>query len=629
MANESIMKLEDDWGRAEVSPRENIEAGSRGTWTITYRAGANGIPVGGSVRIVPPAAGFCRWDLGKVTAFAEQPGVFLEVHTDNVEPRTWHHSNWPVITVIVYGEAVRPGAVVRVVLGDLGGYVSGRFVRARAQDFAMPGEFLVFVDPVGNARFVLEQQKEGRYRPVSGELTVDVVAAEPRRFRLSLRHPPAPGAPAAATLTVEDRYENVVRDFAGTAKLESSVAVPGLPETIVFAPADGGHKTFTFAPPTIDAPLYVAATNWQHEIIGTSNPFQPGFHGDGLGAYFGDLHVMTGQNRRHSHAMMVGGTEEAILYARDDRGLDFTAVTNPGGPWDVDGPLFARLHEPHKFITMPAIERGFHSGHKNVYLLDEAEPPPHAKDCEELWDCLRGRDAIVISHHPNTHSETDPYVGWGHQNLDTINPELEPVIEICQDRGSFEHDAVGTDNVHFGGLGSSAQDALARGLRLGFVGGTDTHRARPGSSRTNLSGLDADDFLGGGITCILAKELTREAMFEAIRARRCYATNGVRILLDFRLNGHLMGQELKAEGDAPRTIAVRAAGTADIARAVIVRNGQDVYTHPGSGRLLEMEWQDAEPLADVVTPDGWVYYYVRLVQADGHIAWSSPVWVDA
>ncbi len=33
-------------------------------------------------------------------------------------------------------------------------------------------------------------------------------------------------------------------------------------------------------------------------------------------------------------------------------------------------------------------------------------------------------------------------------------------------------------------------------------------------------------------------------------------------------------------------------------------------------------------LAEVTMSDGWVYYYVRVVQADGHIAWSSPVWVD-
>jgi len=622
MANESMMKLADDWGHAEIAPREKIPAGSRGTWTLAYRAGPNGIAVGGSLRILPPTAGFCRWEIGKVTATTDQPAVALEVLTEKVEPRTWHHSNAPAVTVVVYGAAIRPGSIVRVVFGDVGGYVSGRFVRARAQDFAAPAEFRVFVDPVGNARFLSEHHKPERYRPVGGELTVEVVAAAPCRFRLSLRHPPAPRAPAAATLTVEDRFENVVRDFQGSARLEPSQPLPGLPNAIELNPADRGHKTFSFPAPRPQTPIYIAAVDWEHELIGTSNPLQSGFHGDWQ-AYFGDLHVMTGQSQQ-GHRMMVGGTEEALLYARDDRGLDFAAVTNPGNTWDVDGPLFARYHEPHRFVTMPAVERGFHSGHKNVYLRDESEPPPRARDAAELSEQLRGRDAIVISHHPNTVSETDPYVGWGPQSLDTIDPALEPVIEICQDRGSFEHDDAGRDGVHFGGFGSSVQDALARGLRLGFVGGTDTHRARPGSRRTNLSGLDADDFPGGGLTCILAPELTREAVFEALRARRCYATTSARILLDVRLNGHLMGSEIRAESaGAPRTIAVRAAGTADIARALLIRDGQDVFTQPGSGRLLEFEWSDQEPL------EGSAHYYVRLVQADGNMAWSSPIWLEA
>ena len=287
----------------------------------------------------------------------------------------------------------------------------------------------------------------------------------------------------------------------------------------------------------------------------------------------------------------------------------------------MDAELFERYHEPHRFVTMPAHEFGFRSGHKNVYPLDEADGPPRARDASELAQWCRGKRAIVISHHPNTCSETDPYIGWGHHNLDTIDPDVEPAIEICQDRGSFEHDQVGRDGVHFGGFGSSVQDALARGLRLGFVGGTDSHRARPGSARTNLSGLDADDFLGGGLTCVLAPELTREALFDALRTRRSYATTSVRILLDVRVNGHLMGSEIRGDGE-PRTIVLRAAGTAGFARALVVRNGEEVHTQPGSGRLLDFAWRDEQPL------EGSACYYVRLVQADGHMAWPSPVWVD-
>ena len=137
ISNQSILKLADDWGHAEITPRENIRAGSYGTWTVTYIAGANGIAVGGSLRILTPAGGRLHWELGKVTACAEQGGASLEVITDNVHPRSVHHSHYPSITVAVYGRPILPHETIRVVLGDTGGYNSGRFIRTRAPDFAV------------------------------------------------------------------------------------------------------------------------------------------------------------------------------------------------------------------------------------------------------------------------------------------------------------------------------------------------------------------------------------------------------------------------------------------------------------------------------------------------------------
>ena len=627
MPEQSIFTLHDDWGHAELTPRRGIRAGQRGTWTIAYRAGANGIAVGGSLRIIPPKQGNVIWDLGKVTAVAEEPGAFLEVNIDNVSPRSYHHSMYPVITVIVYGRRIEPGETIRVVMGDLGGYNSGRFLRARAQDHACTSSFMVFVDTIGNARFCLEQQKPERYHAVAGDLDVEVVANRPARFRLSLRQPPAPGKPAGATLTAEDRYENVVKDFVGTATLAPTLPIEDLPASIDIGPDDGGSKTFSFPAPSTQEPVYIAATDWQHELIGTSNPLAAGFHGE-YRAYFGDLHVMTGQA---GSAGMLGGTEEALLYARDDRGLDFSAVTNSGAVWEEDAALFAKYHEPHRFVTMPAREVGFKSGHKNAYVLDEFKGCPVGRTTDELFEQAKKLDAMIVSHHPNTHSETDPYAAWGAVNLDRINPELEPVIEICQTRGSFEREEIGEDGIHFGGFGSSIQSALARGLRLGFIGGTDNHRARPGSSRSNQSGLDADEFVNGGLTCVLTKELTREAIWEALWARRCYATTSHRTLLDFRVNDRLMGRQFRAEGEeaaSPRKIRVRAAGTTDVASAVVVRNGEDVYCREAGGRLLEFEWEDADALSEIASPSGVVYYYVRVVLEDGNLAWASPVWID-
>jgi len=45
-------------------------------------------------------------------------------------------------------------------------------------------------------------------------------------------------------------------------------------------------------------------------------------------------------------------------------------------------------------------------------------------------------------------------------------------------------------------------------------------------------------------------------------------------------------------------------------------------------------WEDTSPLKDVrmqaarFCDHPFTFYYVRLVQSDGEVAWASPVWID-
>ncbi|MEZ4621453.1 MAG: DUF3604 domain-containing protein [Caldilineaceae bacterium] len=65
-----------------------------------------------------------------------------------------------------------------------------------------------------------------------------------------------------------------------------------------------------------------------------------------------------------------------------------------------------------------------------------------------------------------------------------------------------------------------------------------------------------------GLTCVLAESLTRNAIFDALKNRRCYGTTGPRIDLDFSVNGYLMGSVIEADG--PLQIAANVRGTAAI-----------------------------------------------------------------
>ena len=56
-----------------------------------------------------------------------------------------------------------------------------------------------------------------------------------------------------------------------------------------------------------------------------------------------------------------------------------------------------------------------------------------------------------------------------------------------------------------------------------------------------------------GLTAVQAEELTRDAVFNALRERRCYGTSGVKILLDLEVDGFPMGS-------AARTVSRPAVG---------------------------------------------------------------------
>ncbi|MCA9014684.1 MAG: DUF3604 domain-containing protein, partial [Planctomycetaceae bacterium] len=103
---------------------------------------------------------------------------------------------------------------------------------------------------------------------------------------------------------------------------------------------------------------------------------------------------------------------------------------------------------------------------------------------------------------------------------------------------------------------------LNQGYRLGVVASTDDHLGHPGGYRE-------------GLAAIKATELTREALFDAIRNRRTYAVTGDRIELDFFLNDQMMGQEL--EYTRQRRLKVHVRGWDEIDRVEVLKNGRVIH----------------------------------------------------
>jgi aspartate carbamoyltransferase regulatory subunit len=81
-----------------------------------------------------------------------------------------------------------------------------------------------------------------------------------------------------------------------------------------------------------------------------------------------------------------------------------------------------------------------------------------------------------------------------------------------------------------------------------------------------------------------------------------------------------MGEKIAEPAKGVVEVKVTARCPADIDRIEVCRNNQFIYTKQPEGRETSFTFLDREPV------EGRSYYYVRVVQKDEELAWSSPVW---
>jgi len=307
------------------------------------------------------------------------------------------------------------------------------------------------------------------------------------------------------------------------------------------------------------------------------------------------------------------------------------------------------FYAPGKFNSLYAYEREqkYPWGHRNVVFpqrggpivyinrkLYEASPwsavypvNPGAQDITpmELWKVLQkyGKPVALISHTGATGMGTD----W--DKYERIDGAVENTVEIFQGaRVSYEglgapQPTVGLRAAQaytpdtsskavipappeaIGDFGEERnngvyQHALARGHKLGVFASSDHI-----STHTSFGGVYVEDF-------------TREGIIEGFKARRSVAATD-KIFVEFSCDGKPMGSMVETGGKPGLKFAV--GGTAAIKRVTIVRNEANYKVWEPGKREFASDFTDAEPLA------GENRYYLRVEQADGNMAWSSPVWV--
>lgn len=347
--------------------------------------------------------------------------------------------------------------------------------------------------------------------------------------------------------------------------------------------------------------------------------YQTTYNREEYHVYFGDLH----QHSEFSGCGLTNGRiDQNQHYTRYVRGLDFMCTIDHAEHlndhnWHVIQMTAEKNYKPGKFVTFTGFEwtsefdagGNLFRGHYNAifrkvgngdYYFSASDPRYNTPF--KLWDALKisgggTQNVLTIPHHISRR------LAWLSWNF--YDPEMVPLIEIVQSRGSFEYEGSFSHQIQRNDIGRVsghyAHDGLERGMRWGFMA--------------------SGDHAGRQLTAVFSPRLERDALFDSLKARRVYATNGERMFLDVRINGHFMGEEFVLN-EEKREIVLKASGTTSLIQVDLFRNGRSVRQWNPNRSNFELSWIDREPLLRRES-----YYYVRIIQIDGGQAWSSPIWI--
>jgi hypothetical protein len=584
-------------GTAEISPSGQFEAGSFQAFTLVYTAGYFGIDDTGSIKIVHRFAsdmGRPQWSDPKAanyTTVAASNGAVLDLLYDpKLNIRPWDKT----LMIRVMRGFLREGDTITVRFGDCRQGSPGM----RVQTFVEPTfEFRVLVDAFATCDYV-----ELPVQP-----TISIVAGPPASWKAVLPTLRRRGEVFRLGFKGEDKWGNPSDQVDGVFSLRANRPIDGLPET--FSMRCGEHaKSIGGLSASEPGDLLIEVLDAGGNVLCASNPLRIAAEAP-LRSYWCDLH---GQSEE---TIGTNSARELIEFARDRAFLD--GMSHQGNDFQITSAFWNELNELTReynadgsFIVFPGYEWSGNTGlggdrnvlfmregrqiHRSSHALveDQTDLGSDANSAEQLFDALKAEDCVVFAH-----------IGGRYADIKMAHDaRIERSVEVHSDWGTFEW---------------LLQDALEQGYRVGILANSDGHKGRHGASHPGASLFGAY----GGLSCLLARELTRAGLFEALRRRHHYATTGCRLLLDVRaafdteaqryaddpqlgpttcspVRTAMMGDILRSPDD-PVEFTVEALTSAPIERLEI-RNGIEVletwrpYQEAALGRRIRVIWEGSE-----------------------------------
>src|SRR3954449_4892472 len=533
--------LPEHMGSITLSLAGPFVAGSHEELTLVYTAGTFGIDDTGMVKISwrttsdmskpqfdkPAAANF--------TTVEASNGAKLEVWFDRLNVRPFANT----LLIRVGRGYLRAGDTLTIRLGDIRQGSPGYRLQTNVETKV---ELKTSVDAFATYEFC-----ELPVQPA-----FDLVPGPAASWKAILPSLALVGESFRLAVVAEDKWGNPTADANQSFELVSAHPLRGLPARLEIRNGDGPRVIENLVAGTEgDLDIRLVANG---EELACANPLRVVKQAT-LRRYWGDLHGQSGET------IGMGTAEAYFRYARDAAFIDM--VGHQGNDFQITDDFWSELNRltaafdaPGRFVCLPGYEWSGNTGmggDRNIFYRHEGRPIRRSSHilvqgqtstdavytADKLFDFLKDEDCCVIAH-----------VGGRYADLKYAHDgRTERTVEVHSSWGTFEW---------------ILHDAFEKGYRVGVVCHSDDHKGRPGATRPGASTFGAI----GGLSCYFMPELTRDALFTALRQRKHYGTTGTRIFID--LHG-AFDREVTGFSDDPKLgpaqeLAVREARMGDIIR---------------------------------------------------------------
>jgi len=616
-----------DAGATTLRP-SRLTAGSAAAFTVRYTAGLKGLPSGALVRFTVPAAfAWPQVEDPRASGFVSIAEANCPVSIARIEKSVESHEKTDIICRLEGRLAVDEGFALQ--------YRTGTYIFSSEWHETDRWCWYSLLPPLAAAVALSEDAPFVSLAEENGHV-FQVVPGPSERVHLFLPGRRFSSEELWLRGTFTDRYRNTPPGGAIDAGFE--LWLEGGAERVALGTPAGrfvARHRFEVPLPVLAPGVYraVACREGTGEVVARSNPLEIVAEGAVQDrVYWGEI---------HGHTEMSDGSGdygELYRHAREEGCLEFASATDHAeylsdNEWQWMQDVTNGWNEPGRFITLVGYETAGEQRDRCVYTsrprmdLFRGNYPPTA-NLEVVWAHFHGDEQVVGGVHALLAHGT---------NLDhwaQHDPAVERFVEIYSMWGANDFresplvpDWI-TDWVSEGKIksGATANELLMAGAKLGFTGGGDCHEGHCGfaSEAPDGQGITPHTFAAiilyrCGMTAAAMPRLDRESLMQAIRNRRTVATTGARILLHFTAAGLPMGA-IGTAGEVECRGTVHA--VEPIRRVEIVRDGRVAWCEEMDDLDAEIRWRDPAP------PEGEHYYYLHVVQTDGQMAWSSPIWIS-